>query len=203
MTLNINDIKPFKGKISCNLWENSNINLPMSLFYSIEIPLQPFNSGQDYVYQPTETSIMIEWIVFEDLVNGQQEANWKKLVGRQFDLSYQNENAEGSIYLGSEHCLLNSQITFLSLSGNTFEVEFKMAIDFNIETSNLDSDGLVKFKTQLEFEGLRICHTQLPTYQKAENKLELLGNFIDLNVYQKELTKFDDNDFDCLMLRAL
>ena len=169
MPLNIRDIEPINGQMSCNLWENSHINLPLTLYYSIEIPLQPFNSGHDYVDQPTDTSIKIEWITFSDAQNGQQEHNWKNLVGKQFNLSYDDETAEGSIYLGTEHCKFNSQINFLSLNGTTFDIELKMAVDFNIETFNLDEDGHVKIKTKVDYDGIRIFHTQLPTFQKANN----------------------------------
>ena len=182
--------------MSCNLWENSHINLPLTVYYSIEIPLQPFNSGHDYVDQPTSTSIMLEWIIFNDGQNGHQERNWKNLAGRQFNLSYDDENAEGSIYLGTEHCQFNSQITFLSLNGTTFDIELKMAVDFNIETSNLDADGFMKIKTQVDYDGLRIYHTQLPTFQKADNQLALIGKFVDLSVYQTDLTQFDNTNVD-------
>lgn len=191
MTLNIKDIQPLKGQMSCMLWENSHINLPLTLYYSIEIPLQAFNSGHDYVDQPTNTSIMLEWIIFNDGQNGHQERNWKNLVGRQFNLSYDNETSEGSIYLGAEHCQFNSQINFLSFNGTTFDIELKMAVDFNIETSNLDADGFVKIKTQVDYDGLRVYYTQLPTFQKSDNQLALIGKFIDLSVYQTDITRFD------------
>ena len=196
MTLNIKDIQPIRGKMSCILWENSHINLPLTLYYSIEIPIQPFNSGHDYVDQPTDTTIMIEWAIFRDGQNEHQERNWKNLVGRQFNLSYDDETAEGSIYLGTEHCQFNSEINFLSLNGTTFDIELKMAVDFNIETSNLDADGLVKIRTQLDFDGLRLYHTQLPTFQKSDNQLDLSGQSIDLSVYQTELTQFDNKTVD-------
>jgi len=196
MTLNINDIKPLKGNLNCYLWENSTINLPLSLYYSIIIPLKPFNSGHNYVEQPTNTSIVIEWIKFIDKENKQQVTNWKTLVGRKFILSYDNQQAEGSIYLGAEHLNLDSELQFLSLNGTTFDIELKMSIDFNIETTQLDTDGLVKINTQLEFDGLRIFHKQLPSFRKTSNPLNLIENYVDLSVYQTELTKFDSNIAD-------
>ena len=196
MTLNIKEIQPLKGQMSCNLWENSNINLPLTLYYSIEIPLQPFNSGHDYVDQPTNTKIIIEWIVFGESQNEYQERNWQNLVGRKFNLSYNDETAEGSIYLGSEHCQFNSQINFLSLNQTTFEIELKMAVDFNIEISNLDSDGLVKIRTQVDYDGLRVYHSQLPTFKNTDDKLALVGKYIDLSVYQTGFTQFDNGNID-------
>jgi hypothetical protein len=202
MTLDIKDIQPLKGQMSCNLWENSHIGLPLTLYYSIEIPLKPFNSGHDYADQPDETTIMIEWAIFSDGQNEHQERNWKNLVGRQFNLSYNDETAEGSIYIGTEHCQFNSQINFLSLTGATFDIELKMAIDFSIETSNLDADGFVTIKTQVDYDGLRIYHTQLPSFQKAENQHALIGKFIDLNVYQTDLTNFGNENVDWKHLKS-
>jgi hypothetical protein len=196
MILNVKEIKPLKGQMSCNLWENSHINLPLTLYYSIEIPLQPFNSGHDYVDQPTDTTIMIEWAIFSNEQNIQQEQNWKNLVGKRFSLDYDDETAEGSIYLGTEHCQFNSEINFLSLNGTMFEIELKMDVGFNIETSNLDEDGLVKIRTQVDFDGLRVYHTQLPTFKQADNKLALIGTLIDLSAYEKDLTQFDDVNVD-------
>jgi hypothetical protein len=196
LTLNINDIQPLKGKMSCSLWENSHTNLPLTLFYSIEIPLQAFDSGHDYVDQPTNTSIMIEWITFRSGQSEHQEQNWKNLVGRQFSLSYDDQTAEGSIYLGTEHCLFNSEIKFVSLDGFTFEIELKMGIDFNIEISNLESDGLVKIRANVDYDGLHVCHTQLPTFQKSNNQLDLIAKFIDLSVYQADFMQFDNPDVD-------
>jgi hypothetical protein len=162
----------------------------------MEIPLQPFNSGHNYVNQPTNTSIMLEWVILRDKINNNQERNWRNLVGRKFDLSYEDETAEGSIYLGSEHCPFNSQINFLSIDQMTFDIELKMAVGFNIETSNLPEDGLLKMRTKVDFDGLRVYHKQLPTFQKAENKIALTGEFIDLSVYQAEFTQFDNEKVD-------
>jgi hypothetical protein len=202
MTLNIKDIQPLKGQMSCYLWENLHIDLPLTLYYSIEIPLQPFNSGHDYVDQPTSTSVILEWVIFRDGQNEQQERNWKNLVGRQFNLSFDDETAEGSIYLGTEHCQFNGQVNFLSLNGTTFDIELKMAVDFNIETLNLDSDGFVKIKTQVDYDGLRVFHTQLPTFQKADNQLALIENFIDLSVYQTDLMPYKNTNVDWKHLKA-
>ena len=193
MTLDIQDIKPEKGTLKCNLWENSNIELPLTLYYSIEIPLEPFNSGHDYVRQPVKTNIGIDWIKFSDKSNLQNERNWKSLVGQTFTLSYNDESAEGSIYLGSEHCQFNSQITFLSLSGTVFEIELVLNVDFNIDTVNLPENGNFAIKTQLDFQGLLLYpDSSLPTIASAKDVMTILSNFIDMSSYNQNFDNYDN-----------
>jgi hypothetical protein len=202
MSLDIELLKPLKGQFNCNLFENANIGLPLTLFYSIEIPLQTFYSGHDYVSQPVDTSFVIAWIRFTENSHELQEKNWKKLVGKKFELTYDNETAEGSIYLGTEHCQLNSAIKFLSLNGTTFDIELQMAIEFNIDTINLDENGFVKIETQVEFEGLVLYdYNVLPSFHKQDNPLDTIGKFIDLNVYQSTLTKYENAKVDWKRLK--
>lgn len=172
--------------MSCNLWENSNIGLPLTLYYNIEIPLKEFDTGHDYVSQPTRTSLVIEWIRFLN-ESGEQENNWKNLAGKSFQLLYNDETAEGSIYLGTEHCSFNSEITFISLNDTTFEIELTMAIEFNIDTINLDDSELVKIKTQIDFKGFILYSpNSLPSFEKIDKPLDTIKKFIDLSVYQSD-----------------
>ena len=202
MSLDIEQIKPLKGQFKCTLFENANIGLPLTLYYSIEIPLQTFYSGHDYVSQPVDTSFGIEWIRFIDKSNDIQEKNWTNLVGKEFELSFENETAEGTIYLGTEHCQFNSVIKFLSLNDTTFDIELQMAIDFNIDTINLDESGLVKIKTQVDFEGLVLYDSKyLPSFKNQPNPLEIIEKFTDLNVYQLILTKYENPNDDWKQLR--
>ena len=191
MPLNINDIKPRTGTFTCNLWENTHTKLPLSLFYAIEIPLEPFDSGHTYTEQPTETSIIIEWMNFN--AGHQNEPNWKNLTGNSYKLSYEENTAEGSIYLGSEHCQFNSTIRFLSLTGTTFEIELTLAVDFNIETINLDKNGQFTLRTHVNFDGLLLYDKDsLPSIAKIKDPMTMLSKFIDLSVYQPALTAHDN-----------
>lgn len=201
MKLDILDIKPQKGTLRCNLWENENIGLPLTLFYSIEIPLKPFNSGHIYVPQPTKTDINIDWVNFSHRPDQQNQPNWKNLARQTFRLSYEEENAEGSIYLGTEHCPFNSVITFISLDKTVFEIELILDVDFNIETKNLEKDGKFTIKTQLDFEGFLLYpNSSLPTIPDGIDPLTLISGFIDTTVYQD---KFDDYDKPNLNWRHL
>ena len=193
MPLDINKIQPQKGIFSCNLWENSHIGLPLTLFYSIEIPLLPFDTGHDYVDQPASTSIMMEWLKFTNPTTGQNEANWRSLTGKEFLISYEGDTGEGSIYLGSEHCQFNSRIKFLSLHGTTFDIELTLNVAFNIDTINLADNGEFTINTQVDFKGLLLYDNKsLPTVATTKNEIELIGNFIDIDAYQANLTLYDN-----------
>ncbi len=190
MPLDINNIKPKNGTMHCYLWENDNINLPLTMYYSIEIPLEPFDSGHDYVEQPCETLLAIEWILFRDN-NGQQIKNWKSLVKKEFQLSYEDETAEGSIYLGSEHCQFNSYLRFTEILGTTLDIDLKLAINFNIDTVNLPSNGLVHLKTKVNFQGLLLYPPDnLPTFKNIPTPLTILEKFIDPEAYERELNSY-------------
>jgi hypothetical protein len=202
MLLDIKDIKPLRGKLTSNLWENSQIGLPLTLFYSIEIPLEPFDSGHTYVDQPTSTSIVIEWIKFISPSTGQNERNWKALAGSEYLISYEDNTGEGSIYLGSEHCQLNSIIRFLSLNDITFDIELTLAVDFNIEAINLDSNGQFTIKTQVDYEGLLLYdNNSLPTFSTTNEPMSIVSDFIDKTVYEPELTIYENPHVQWRQLR--
>lgn len=190
MPLDINSIKPKTGTMHSHLWENDNINLPLTLYYAIEIPLSPFNSGHDYVDQPSETSLTIEWILLKDN-NGRQIKNWAELNGKQFMLTYEDETAEGSIYLGTEHCQFNTNIRFTGLQGTTFDLDLDITPNFNIDTINLPENGLIHLKTKVEYQGLLLYPPDiLPSFINVRDPLTIAQSFIDLDVYDKQFVDY-------------
>ena len=202
MPLDVRDIKPLRGKLTSNLSENSHIGLPLTLFYSIEIPLEPFDSGHTYVDQPTSTSIVIEWIKFINTVTGQNERNWKDLAGNKYLISYDNDTGEGSIYLGSEHCQFNSLFRFLSLTDTTFDIELTLAVEFNIEANNLDENGQFSIKAQVDYEGLLLYdNNSLPTFSKFNEPMTIISDFVDETAYEPELTNYDNPHVQWRQLR--
>ncbi len=153
MPLDINHLKAKPGTMKCNLWENENAHPPLSLFYSMEIPLEPFDNGHDWDEQPCETALRMDNLIFDD-DQGEQIKNWTDLIGKEFDLSFDNETEDSSIYLGTEHCQFDSYIHFTHLEGTMLDIELALDINFNTATINLPEDGLVRFQTKVNFEGL-------------------------------------------------
>jgi hypothetical protein len=197
--LDIKSLNPLKGKMSCNLFENENIKLPLHLNYYVEIPLEEFDSGHDYVDQPTSTSLIIDWIQFKNQ-NDTQEKDWKQLEGKSFLISYEQETGEGSVYLGTEHCQFNSQISFLKRTGSTFEVEIQTIINFNIETVNLPKDEVITFKTEVEFDGFLLYDKDTLPSISSKNPIEVAKSFIELNCYQDDFQNYDNPNVNWLRL---
>jgi hypothetical protein len=195
MPLQIKDIVPLRGTLQSILFENPSIDLPLSLFYSLEIPLQEFDSGHTYVEQPTHTAIVIEWITFPGGNMQEQESNWQQLVGKKFCLTTEEADlAEASVYLGGEHCSIAiPQLEFINRKGTCFEVALDLAIAFNIDTVGLAEDGLVRLKTAVDYQGLVLYDTNfLPSLQKVQEPLSLIGEFVDLSVYEKKLVRYEN-----------
>lgn len=200
MPLDISKIIPQKGQMFCVLLENDSIGMPLQLFYFIEIPLKEFDTGHEYVEQPSKTTFAIDFIRFLDNQK-RQERNWKNLAHKDFLLSYEEDTAEGCVYLGSEHCQFDSHLSFSSLREGIFDIELSVAIDFNIETINLNKDGLVKIRTQIEFEGLKLYPPEmLPSFKDVYDPISIIREYIDLAVFQNKLKPYKVHDSEWMQL---
>ena len=204
MPLDVNKLEPLKGKFTSNLWENSYIDLPLTLFYSIEIPLKPFDSGHSYVDQPISTSIVIEWIKFFDSETRQNVGNWKSFVGNEYLISYDDDTGEGSIYLGTEHCQFDSKIHFLSLAETTFDIELTLNANFNTETTNLDRKSEFKIRAQIDYLGLLLYeNASLPTFSNVAEPMSIISHFVDETFYDSELDNYQLSNLECKILRPI
>ena len=123
-------------------FENKNIGLKKTLFHRINIPLKPFDSGLDYVEQPENTEIVIEWLKL-DLENPYD------LDG--LEITSQNyEDLEASIYIGGAH----NQCEVLTLQLHKVGVdkyEICCELKINFESEGVAKDELFKFETKIIF----------------------------------------------------
>ena len=87
--------RPLEGVIECYWFENPNVALARTLFHRIRIPLAPFDSGLDYVSQPEETELVVEWINLG--LDDPAELDGIKVA------TGQNPDMEASIYIGAAH----------------------------------------------------------------------------------------------------
>lgn len=131
------------GKAEKYWFENNRIGLKKTLFHRIYVPLVPFNSGLDYVEQPENTEIVIEWLKL-DLANPD---DLDGLVIKSQDY----KDLEASIYIGSAHnpC----EILILQLH-KTEADEYRIICELkvNFEFEGVAKDELFKFETNIKYE---------------------------------------------------
>lgn len=133
---------PQRGCLMAKLFENEHIKLPLTLFYSIFIPLSEIE-----VYgEKEDTEVMLEWIRFP-------VRSWRELANQEFRLPpYPEEGyVDGSVYLGHVHNPADvDRIKFGELRGNTISIEIDIAFDF--EQEGPAEFGVVDVQWKIEIE---------------------------------------------------
>ena len=87
--------RPGQGRIEYYWFENESIGLKRTLFHRILIPFEPFDSGLEYVSQPEETELCLEWLELQ--LPSPEALHGLVITSQEFG------QAEGSIYLGAAH----------------------------------------------------------------------------------------------------
>ncbi len=66
-----------------------------------------------------------------------------------------------------------------------------MAIEFNIDTINLDENGFVKIRTQVDFIGLLLYSSDmLPTFEGVDKPISVVKDFIDTLNYELDFNPY-------------
>jgi hypothetical protein len=122
-----NRTKPNKGWIISYEFENKNIGLAKTRFYKFIISLEPFNSGFEWVEQPEDTEICLDWFKLD--IHDFSELDGMILCSDNYP------DAEGSLYLGGAHnwCHVNELRLKQLEDANTFEVYADLNIEFENE----------------------------------------------------------------------
>lgn len=203
MILDVTQLIPRKGTMHARLWENSSINLPLHLSYSIEIPFEPFAVTDEWGEQLLEPVLIIDWIHFRR--NGQlQERNWRQLVNNQYELKYADGTAQGSlVYQGALYWDLDTVIAFGNRQGAWLDAELRLKVDFDMETRHLPADGLITFSTTLEYEGLELYEPgkELPSFEPTADPFTFVQSFIDTSAYQPSFEPYKQGNAQRTRLR--
>ena len=139
-----NKTKPKEKTIQYYWFENENVGLVKTLFHRIEIPLEPFDSGIDYVNQPQETGFIIEWINL-----GLDDPT--QLAGIEIT-SKNTKKMEASIYIGSTHVwTIVESLKLKEISPSNYELDGFLTIEFEYE--GIGKDEQFKFITSAIFNG--------------------------------------------------
>ena len=139
-----NRTKPLSGTIDYYWFENKRIGLECTLFHRILIPLEPFDSRLEYIHQPEDTLVYIDWINLNledpDQLDG-------------VTLSYlEFEDMEASVYIGAAHNPIDiKKLTLRRISENKYHLEADMFVDFSHEGVAENEDFNIEI--EVEFVG--------------------------------------------------
>jgi hypothetical protein len=114
--------RPLEGTIEHYWFENEHVGLARTLFHRIRIPFEPFDSGLDYVSQPEETELVVEWI---NLGLDDPAA----LDGVEIAMG-QTPDVEASIYLGAAHNWYQIERLTLVREGSGYRVASVGTVEF-------------------------------------------------------------------------
>ncbi len=165
------------GTMRAHLFQNLAIGLGPTLFYDLEIPLEPFDSGLEWEAQPVETAFRLEFLRLP-------ARDWRDLDGTSVDL--EQEEADGSIYLGGAHNPVEIwRMRFTRLEQTTFRIDCALYCDFEFEmvADNLD----LELAATVDFQGLVVERDILGADPGVETALRAsLGPVVELDAYRLE-----------------
>ena len=183
--LNYDLIVPKGGKIDGLISENEHVDIPTTLFYSIEVELEEFEVDDEII----NTSFILEFINFKiDDVH--------KLENQTFDFPVYPDTGyiDSSVYiLYTHHPVSVSKITFGKIQNGYIAV----TIDYNIEYLHSNVQDLVvrTLSTTLKLDKLSIYSEILdPTQDNFDSAVKLMSNFY--NVEGLETPRINCNEFD-------
>jgi hypothetical protein len=135
---------PLPGEIDSHWFENEHIGLANTLFHRITLPLAPFDSGCDYITQPEDTEVCIEWI--KASLADPAQLDGLKLTSKKFP------DMEASIYLGAAHNWVTIKKLLLTRTApDTYDIQLDALIDF--ETEGIAKNAALKLTTQARYRG--------------------------------------------------
>ncbi len=114
-----------EGVIEHYWFENEHVGLARTLFHRIRIPFEPFDSRLEYVEQPEQTELVVEWI---NLGLDDPAA----LDGAEIGLG-QTPDVEASIYLGAAHNWYEIEKLTLARDGSRYRVVGVGTVQFSRE----------------------------------------------------------------------
>jgi len=139
-----NKTKALDGTIEYYWFENEYVGLKRTLFHRIKISFEPFDSGLDYVEQPEDTELVIEWVNL-----GLKDP--ALLAGLEIT-SKGTKDVEASVYIGAAHNWTNIHSLYLKeVAQNKYEIYGKVTVEFENEMVAKNED--FEFKTTAEFTG--------------------------------------------------
>ena len=116
---------PRAGILSTRIFENKNAGILPTLFFDIEIPIEPF----DFLGDQHDTTVVLNFIKFG-------VRNWRELSGRTFEFPKNpiGDYIDGSVFLDNAHNPVDvTKIQFGSFEAGAVTANLKFEIDFTLE----------------------------------------------------------------------
>lgn len=120
------EVVPRLGTLSARVFENENIGLEPTLFFDIEIPLQPFQFKGEEV----STSVCLQFIQIP------VKNDWREIAGQTYPFPVNPEDGyiDGSIYLDNAHNPADAaRLTFGQLEAGQISCKILTTFDFTYE----------------------------------------------------------------------
>jgi hypothetical protein len=173
----IDKFRPLPGQMTAHLVENPAFGLPRTLWYTITIPLKPFNSGLEYETQPVTTAIELEFL-------RKAQDDWRRLLGT--SIQAVGDESNSSIYLGSAHNPIDIySITFTRTQGLWFNLDCTLFCDFAFE--NVGESTVLELTTSVVFTGLVMPRDFIhATTVDRDHVQRIAAPFVNLDGYHLE-----------------
>ncbi|MGI9056943.1 MAG: hypothetical protein ACR2F2_14200 [Pyrinomonadaceae bacterium] len=168
--------------MEANIFGNPHIGLEPTLFYNIDIFVEPFRLDQDALDMEFENEVdsnfSLEFIQLD-------VKDWRNLDGETFYLK--PDDVDGSLYISYAHNPVDiQQITFREKSKNHFIIDCVLFIDFEFEDSGYQNTTVAFKDLPLQFEGLRIdVELVNPPEWNSETAQTFAKDFVNLQAYEK------------------
>ena len=118
--------------------------MPKSRFHRVTVPLEPFDSGLEYVNQPEKPELVVEWIRLDI-------KDPSLLAGVEINSKICSD-MEASIYIGYRHNWVDvKRLHFKELAPNRYELDGLVNIEF--ENEGVAKNEEFQFKTIALFVG--------------------------------------------------
>jgi hypothetical protein len=175
-------IAPMAGSISCMVFENKAIELTRAVYFSIEVPLRPFDLDGNNV----DTKFELEFIHVP--VRRFVELSGKR---KSFPLNPDPGYVDGSIYLLGAHTPVDLPLVqFADVSGLQMRVWLDLAVAFEVEHTGYRNTR-IEIWTTLTFTGARVPRRLLSAGDSADDASRVLAEFMELSDYRPPIQEGD------------
>jgi hypothetical protein len=177
-------LKPFEGTLNAMIFENSFLNLPKTLFFKIEIPLQAIDMSkiaEDITNKNYQTSVQLDWIKLN--IRSLQDLENKTFT---FPINPADGYIDGSIYLFDVHNMIDTtSITFGKFNNQKIPIKTVLRIDFELEGTGYATTKYLDFETELNLGELNIPTDILtPNTENFENAKALVAQFMEIESFE-------------------